>query len=81
MPAGERIDAETLASRTGVEPERIEELARLGILDRGADGSFPAHGLATARLAFACETSGIALEHRRVDRERAVARALPSGPG
>jgi adenylate cyclase len=62
MPEGERIDAETLASRTGVEPDRIEELARLGILDHGADGSFAAHGLATARLAFAFEASGITLE-------------------
>lgn len=62
MPTGEWIDAATLASRTGVAPERIEELARLGILPRRPDGNFAAHDLATARLAFAFEASGITLE-------------------
>jgi len=62
MPSGERIDAETLASRTGVEPDRIEELARVGILGRDPEGSFAAGDLATARLAFAFEASGITLE-------------------
>ena len=57
-----RIDAATLASRTGVEPERIEELARLGILARDPDGTFAARDLATARLAFAFAASGITLE-------------------
>ena len=62
MSTGERIDAEALASRTGVEPARIEELARVGILHRGDDGSFAAGDLATARLAFAFEASGVTLE-------------------
>jgi adenylate cyclase len=61
MQADERIDVVTLASRTGVEPERIDELARLGILSRGSDGAFAAGDLASARLAFAFEASGIAL--------------------
>jgi adenylate cyclase len=58
----ERIDAATLASRTGVEPDRIEELVRYSILTRDADGTFAASDLATARLAFAFEASGITLE-------------------
>jgi adenylate cyclase len=58
----ERIDAATLASRTGVEPDRIEELVRYSILTRDADGMFAASDLATARLAFAFEASGITLE-------------------
>jgi hypothetical protein len=62
MSTGERIDAETLASRTGVAREQIQELARLGILPGGPDGSFAAGDLATARLAFAFEASGITLE-------------------
>lgn len=62
MPADERIDVVALASRTGVEPERIEELARLGILSRGPDDTFAAGDLASARLAFAFEASGIGLE-------------------
>jgi adenylate cyclase len=62
MPVDERIDVETLASRTGVAVERVEELARLGIVERGPDGTVPATDVATARLAFAFEASGITLE-------------------
>ena len=62
MPTDERIDAPTLASRTGVDPERIEQLARLGILARGPDGSFATSDVASARLAFAFEASGISLD-------------------
>lgn len=62
MTSEERVDAATLASRTGVQPGRIEELARLGILAADADGSFAAGDLATARLAFAFEASGVTLE-------------------
>jgi hypothetical protein len=62
MPTGERIDTTTLASRTGVEPGRIEALARVGILNPAADGTFDPSDLATARLAFAFEASGITLE-------------------
>jgi len=62
MPAAERIDAATLASRTGVGRERIVELARVGILAPDADGTFAAGDLATARLAFAFEASGVTLD-------------------
>lgn len=57
-----RMDDRTLASRTGVEPARIEQLARLGIVTRGADGSFATSDVASARLAFAFEASGISLD-------------------
>jgi adenylate cyclase len=62
MPTDERIDALTLASRTGVEPQRIEQLARLGIVTRDRDGSFATSAVASARLAFAFEASGISLD-------------------
>jgi adenylate cyclase len=62
MPTSEGIDTATLASRTGVEPARIEELARVGILSPGPDNTFDASDLATARLAFSFEASGITLE-------------------
>ena len=56
------MDVPTLASRTGVEPERIEELVRLRILRPDHDGELAEHLVATARLAFAFEASGIALD-------------------
>jgi adenylate cyclase len=62
MSAGERIYASTLASRTGVEPERIEELVRVGVLRPAPDGTFASGDLASARLALAFEASGITLE-------------------
>jgi len=62
MSDGERIDVETLASRTGVGPERIDQLAREGILTAAPDGTFDERDVATARLAFAFEASGVTLE-------------------
>ena len=62
MPTDDRIDAETLASRAGVAPARIDELARLGIVARDSDGTFATGDVASARLAFAFEASGISLE-------------------
>ena len=61
MPTDDRIDASTLASRAGVAPARIEQLAQLGILAPDTDGTFAAGDLATARLAFAFEASGVTL--------------------
>jgi adenylate cyclase len=62
VPTDERIDTATLASRTGVDPERIEQLARLGIVARGPDGRFATIDVASSRLAFAFEASGISLD-------------------
>ena len=62
MSAADRVDAEALASRAGVTPGRIDELARLGIVARDSDGTFAASDVASARLAFAFEASGISLE-------------------
>lgn len=56
------MDVGTFAARTGVDPSRIDELIGLGILRPAADGSLDDAQINTARLAFAFETSGIALQ-------------------
>lgn len=77
------MDATELAARTGVEPDRIEELVRLGILRPTSDG-FDDASVSTARLAFAFETSGIALDDVAAAIERGalpdVGRLLLSAP-
>ena len=55
------MDVRGIARRTGVEPERIEMLVDLGILRPDPDGDLDEQHVATARLAFAFEASGVGL--------------------
>lgn len=55
------MDVREIARRTGVELERIESLVELGILRPDPDGDLDERHVATARLAFAFEASGVGL--------------------
>jgi len=56
------LDVATLASRTGVDPDRIGALVGVGIVRPDEHGRFADGDVATVRLALAFEASGITLE-------------------
>jgi adenylate cyclase len=58
----EPLDVATLASRTGVDPDRIGALVGVGLVRPDEHGRFADGAVATVRLALAFEASGITLE-------------------
>jgi adenylate cyclase len=57
-----RISAVELAVRLGVERERVEHLADLGVIDRDADGRFAPGDVHRVRLLDGFEQAGVPLE-------------------
>lgn len=61
-PASDRITADELALRLGVERERVEHLSDAGVIDRDADGRFDPGDVHRVRLVNAFEDTGTPLD-------------------
>ena len=57
-----RISADELALRLGVEPQRVEYLATLGVIDRDREGLFDPGDVHRLRLLEGFEASGVPLD-------------------
>jgi adenylate cyclase len=61
-PASDRITADELALRLGVERERVERLSDAGVIDRDADGRFDPGDVHRVRLVNGFEDTGTPLD-------------------
>ena len=77
--APDRVSADELAARLAVPPERVQQLADLGVLGRHDDGRFDAGDVHRVRLLNAFEEAGVPID-ALLEASRAGAISLRSRP-